>query len=55
MPYVAGNQGYAKPYNPMADINPSDIENVEVLKDGAATTIYGSFRKTNLYSISGEV
>ncbi|HRN47246.1 MAG TPA: TonB-dependent receptor [Niabella sp.] len=42
VPYVAGNQGSATPYNPMADINPADIENVEVLKDGAATAIYGS-------------
>lgn len=29
-------------YNPMADINPNDIESVEILKDGAATAIYGS-------------
>ena len=42
VPFVSGNQGSATPYNPLADINPSDIENVEVLKDGAATAIYGS-------------
>ncbi len=28
--------------NPMADINPNDIESVEVLKDAAAAAIYGS-------------
>lgn len=28
--------------NPLSDINPNDIESVEVLKDGAATAIYGS-------------
>lgn len=28
--------------NPLADINPQDIESLEVLKDGAATAIYGS-------------
>jgi len=28
--------------NPMSDINPADIESIEVLKDGAATAIYGS-------------
>lgn len=28
--------------NPLADINPSDIESIEVLKDGASTAIYGS-------------
>ena len=29
-------------YNAMSDINPNDIESVEILKDGAATAIYGS-------------
>lgn len=29
-------------YNAMADINPNDIESIEILKDGAATAIYGS-------------
>jgi TonB-linked SusC/RagA family outer membrane protein len=29
-------------YNPLADINPSDIQSIEILKDGAATAIYGS-------------
>jgi TonB-dependent SusC/RagA subfamily outer membrane receptor len=28
--------------NPLANINPSDIESIEVLKDAAATAIYGS-------------
>lgn len=28
--------------NPLSDINPSDIENIEVLKDANATAIYGS-------------
>ncbi|HBL75768.1 MAG TPA: TonB-dependent receptor [Prolixibacteraceae bacterium] len=28
--------------NPLADINPGDIESIEVLKDGASTSIYGS-------------
>lgn len=28
--------------NPLADINPSDIESIEVLKDAASTAIYGS-------------
>jgi TonB-linked SusC/RagA family outer membrane protein len=28
--------------NVLADINPADIESIEVLKDGAATAIYGS-------------
>ena len=28
--------------NPMADINPNDIASIEILKDAAATSIYGS-------------
>jgi TonB-linked SusC/RagA family outer membrane protein len=28
--------------NPMADINPTDIESIEVLKDASATAIYGA-------------
>lgn len=28
--------------NPLADINPSDIESIDVLKDAASTSIYGS-------------
>ena len=28
--------------NPLSDINPNDIESIEVLKDGASTAIYGS-------------
>jgi TonB-dependent starch-binding outer membrane protein SusC len=30
------------PQNPLASINPNDIESIEVLKDAAATAIYGS-------------
>ena len=43
MPVTSGNiaEGSAS-YNAMTDINPSDIESVEILKDGAATAIYGS-------------
>lgn len=32
--------------SPLADINPSDIENIEVLKDASASALYGS-RATN--------
>lgn len=28
--------------NPLADLNPSDIENIQILKDASATAIYGS-------------
>lgn len=30
------------PNNPLADINPSDIESMDILKDAASTAIYGS-------------
>lgn len=29
-------------YNPLGDINPADIESIDVLKDAASTAIYGS-------------
>ena len=50
MPIATGDNGnggtglgmaYAS-YNAMSDINPNDIESIEILKDGAATAIYGS-------------
>ncbi len=34
--------GSGTPMNPLASINPADIEGIEVLKDAAATAIYGS-------------
>ncbi|GAB2776077.1 TonB-dependent receptor [Rhabdobacter roseus] len=42
LPYISGDQGGNTTNNPLGDINPNDIESVEVLKDGSATAIYGS-------------
>ncbi|RAJ75486.1 TonB-linked SusC/RagA family outer membrane protein [Chitinophaga dinghuensis] len=42
VPIIAGNQSGVTPNNPLGDLNPNDIESMEVLKDGAATAIYGS-------------
>ena len=46
MPVVSGDMtetsSEGSSYNAMSDINPNDIESVEILKDGAATAIYGS-------------
>ena len=42
VPYISGDQGAVTSYNPLGDINPNDIESYDVLKDGAATAIYGS-------------
>lgn len=43
MPIFSGSTGGGyTPSNALGDINPNDIESVEILKDGAATAIYGS-------------
>jgi len=42
MPVITGDVGGYASNNAMGDINPSDIESVEILKDGSATAIYGS-------------
>ncbi len=39
--FLKGNSG-AMNNNPLATLNPNDIESVEILKDAAATGIYGS-------------
>ncbi len=42
-PVVQGNLGQLyNPANALSDINPNDIESVEVLKDAASSAIYGS-------------
>ncbi|WP_246000714.1 SusC/RagA family TonB-linked outer membrane protein [Pontibacter diazotrophicus] len=42
VPAITGNLGGFTPANALADINPNDIESFEILKDGAATAVYGS-------------
>jgi TonB-linked SusC/RagA family outer membrane protein len=42
VPIETGNFSDVSDNNGLADINPNDIESFEVLKDGAATAIYGS-------------
>ncbi|GAB3803745.1 TonB-dependent receptor [Spirosoma humi] len=37
-----GSSGGSVGNNPLADINPTDIETIDVLKDASATAIYGS-------------
>lgn len=39
---ASGAFGSSATINPLASINPSDIESIEVLKDASATAIYGS-------------
>lgn len=42
VPVNTGDMGGYTATNALADINPNDITSMEVLKDGAATAIYGS-------------
>ncbi|WPO79439.1 TonB-dependent receptor [Flavobacterium sp. KACC 22761] len=42
IPIFSGDIGGVSNTNGLADINPEDIESFDVLKDGAATAIYGS-------------
>ncbi|WP_226391070.1 SusC/RagA family TonB-linked outer membrane protein [Penaeicola halotolerans] len=42
VPVVDSDRSGAVASNPLANINPADIETYEVLKDGSATAIYGS-------------
>ena len=38
----SGNKGNTVVSNPLANLNPNDIESMEILKDASATAIYGS-------------
>jgi TonB-linked SusC/RagA family outer membrane protein len=42
VPTFSGGYSGAANTNVLSDINPADIESIEVLKDGSATAIYGS-------------
>ncbi|WP_264523000.1 SusC/RagA family TonB-linked outer membrane protein [Flavobacterium sp. N502536] len=42
IPIYSGDIGGVSSTNGLADINPDDIESFDILKDGAATAIYGS-------------
>lgn len=42
MPVFTGDTGGYAINNALGDINPADIESIEILKDGAAAAIYGS-------------
>jgi len=42
VPVFTGNLGGTAIQNSLADINPSDIESMDILKDASATALYGS-------------
>ncbi|HHC78241.1 MAG TPA: TonB-dependent receptor [Flavobacteriia bacterium] len=48
---VTGGQG-GQGLNPLSDINPNDIESISVLKDAAATAVYGSRGSNGVVLIS---
>jgi TonB-linked SusC/RagA family outer membrane protein len=52
MPIITGDVGGDASVNAMGDINPADIESVEILKDGSATAIYGSRAANGVILIS---
>ncbi|HEX6926971.1 MAG TPA: TonB-dependent receptor [Longimicrobiaceae bacterium] len=42
IPAVQGTNSEDPTYNPLNEINPNDIESIQILKDASATAIYGS-------------
>ena len=42
IPAITGTSSQDPYQNPLSSINPSDIENIEVLKDASSTAIYGA-------------
>jgi TonB-dependent starch-binding outer membrane protein SusC len=45
VPIISNNLAavtFGQPVNPLADLNPGDIESMEILKDASATAIYGA-------------
>lgn len=42
VPIISGNLSATTNSNTLGDINPADIESIDILKDGSATAIYGS-------------
>ncbi|TDQ17193.1 TonB-linked SusC/RagA family outer membrane protein [Algoriphagus boseongensis] len=52
VPVVDDDRSSVNASNPLANINPSDIQSYEVLKDGSATAIYGSRAANGVILIS---
>jgi TonB-dependent starch-binding outer membrane protein SusC len=53
VPVTSGDQGnYGGDTNPLADINPNDIESIEILKDASAGAIYGARAANGVVLIS---
>ena len=52
VPIFTGNIGGTAIQNSLADINPNDIESMEILKDASATALYGSRAANGVIIIS---
>lgn len=52
VPLNTGNLSIIGNSNALGDINPSDIESIDVLKDGSATAIYGSRAANGIIQIT---
>ena len=52
VPLVDGNLALVGNSNALGDINPSDIETIDVLKDGSATAVYGSRAAAGIIQIT---
>ncbi|UCH15106.1 MAG: TonB-dependent receptor, partial [Bacteroidales bacterium] len=51
--YIGGSVSYEDlTHNPIANLNPNDIESIEILKDASATAIYGSRAANGVILIS---
>ena len=52
VPIATGDMGGQAAANSLGSINPSDIESMEILKDGSATAIYGSLAANGVILIT---
>lgn len=52
IPVQSGNPAYSGDVNILSDINPDDIESIDVLKDAAAAAVYGSRAANGVVLIS---
>jgi len=52
VPIITGNLAATTNSNALGDINPADIESIDILKDGSSTAIYGSAAASGVIQIT---
>jgi TonB-dependent starch-binding outer membrane protein SusC len=52
VPAVQGTGSQDPTYNPLNELNPSDVESIEILKDASATAVYGARGATGVILIT---